>query len=367
MSTDAAIRKAEAFGFQRMAVSRVGDDDFRLFFVTNRKEEPGSESLVQRFGKEREEILKFGAYDVSFEPSVGLGKFLDTMEWFQNDQIQLNSIQQMEKGDFIESIKKMVDKSPEQSLLVLVNGFRDSFESALRKSAFVSTVLDIDTPVLVFDWPGNQGSSLRGYRQARSVAKASGAELAETLEIIIRDIQPDRVSLMANSMGGQVVVDAFNELYEQADLADADKEFDHIVLTAPDVDHTEFNTRFADQIKAMANDLTVYLSSNDRALLISRVINRGQRAGESTISSSQFEEAISLSRLVEPGSDLINLVDVTPVNRTRNFHNFSLETPEFFDDLFLRLTSDDYLAQNRRIYRIQAPNDRVYWVLTQGR
>jgi hypothetical protein len=35
----------------------------------------------------------------------------------------------------------------------------------------------------------------------------------------------------------------------------------------------------------------------------------------------------------------INVVDVTPVNRTRNFHNFSLETPEFFDDLFLRLTN----------------------------
>ena len=42
-------------------------------------------------------------------------------------------------------------------------------------------------------------------------------------------------------------------------------------------------------------------------------------------------------------------MDVTPVNRTRNFHNFSLETPEFFDDLFLRFTGSD-LPQSRELY-----------------
>ena len=56
-----------------------------------------------------------------------------------------------------------------------------------------------------------------------------------------------------------------------------------------------------------------------------------------------------------------------PVNRTRNFHNFSLETPEFFDDLFLRLTADTSPPPNRLIYRVQTPDGAVYWVLTRGR
>ena len=63
---------------------------------------------------------------------------------------------------------------------------------------------------------------------------------------------------------------------------------------------------------------------------------------------------------------LITLIDVTPINRTRNFHNFSLETPEFFDDLFMRLTSDK-APMNRRIYRVQSPDGNIYWVLTRGR
>jgi hypothetical protein len=70
--------------------------------------------------------------------------------------------------------------------------------------------------------------------------------------------------------------------------------------------------------------------------------------------------------LIEPGSDLINLVDVTPVNRTRNFHNFSLETPEFFDDLFLRLTNET-MPRSRLVYQIQTPDGEVYSVLTRGR
>jgi esterase/lipase superfamily enzyme len=219
----------------------------------------------------------------------------------------------------------------------------------------------------VFDWPGNQGSSLRGYRAARDVAQASGNELAELLDMLVSDVQPESLSILANSMGGQVVVDAFSKLYGDATFADAGHEFESVILTAPDVDHAQFNAQFKQEIRSMADDLTVYVSSNDRALLMSRIINRGLRVGESTLSPDQLEEAASLSQLIEPGNDMITLVDVTPVNRTRNFHNFSLETPEFFDDLYLRLILDDPTPPNRLIYRVKTSDDTVYWVLTRGR
>jgi len=79
-----------------------------------------------------------------------------------------------------------------------------------------------------------------------------------------------------------------------------------------------------------------------------------------------LEEAVRISELVEQGSDRITLVDVTPVNRTRDFHNFSLETPEFFDDLYLRLTNET-VPLTRRLYRFQTPEGATYWVLTPGR
>jgi hypothetical protein len=73
-----------------------------------------------------------------------------------------------------------------------------------------------------------------------------------------------------------------------------------------------------------------------------------------------------LADLTEPGSNLITLMDVTPVKRTRNLHNFSLETPEFFDDLYLRFVNPDN-PRSRLVYQIQTPERAVYNVLTRGR
>ena len=73
-----------------------------------------------------------------------------------------------------------------------------------------------------------------------------------------------------------------------------------------------------------------------------------------------------MAELIEPNSKLITLVDVTPVNRMRNFQNFSLETPEFFDDLYLRLTTTNP-PRSRRFYNTQTPDGEGYWVLTRGR
>ncbi|MBT8365509.1 MAG: alpha/beta fold hydrolase, partial [Deltaproteobacteria bacterium] len=204
-----ALERAEAFQFRRMIVARLGEEGkYRFFYVTNRSPGADDDPLEERFGREREEVVKFGFFDTRIEPSLGLGMMINPTEWFQNEEIQLLDVQPLDRPAFVAQVRGLVQKSPHRSLLVIVHGFRERFPSALRKTAFLGHVLDINSPVLVFDWPGNQGSALRGYRRARRIAKDSGAELASTLEIIIREIQPDRLWLVANSMGGQVVAHA---------------------------------------------------------------------------------------------------------------------------------------------------------------
>ena len=366
VSTDAAIRHAETFLFRRMTVAQLAEQGkYRFFYTTNRVAGRDDAVLDERFGQDREASLKFGDFDAEIQPSLGLGMLINPTEWFQNEEIKLKSVRSLEQSAFVEQLRQRVEDSPHRSLLI-VHGFRERYPSALRKTAFLGHVLDINAPVLLFDWPGDQGSSLSGYRRAREVAHASGTELALLLKLLIRDVQPDRLWLIANSMGGQVVADAFHVLYREADLADAQTEIEDVVLTAPDVDHQEFDQQFKKEIAALARHLTVYVSSNDRALLVSRLINRGARRGKSTLSPDQLEEASRVADLVDPDSDLIALVDVTPVNRTRNFHNFSLETPEFFDDLFLRLVNSA-TPRSRLVYQIQTADGAVYSVLTRGR
>jgi esterase/lipase superfamily enzyme len=370
VSTNTALVHAEAFRFRRMLVNEQGEGGaYRFFFVTNRRLEDSEGVLEEGYGNERTPGLGFGRFDTEIEPSLGIGMLIDPTDWFRDEEIRLHGVRSLAEDAFIAELREQVQASPYRSLLVSVNGFRERFPSALRKTAFLGHVLDIDTPLLVFDWPGDQGSTPRGYRRALEVARESGAELAETLALIIREVRPERLWLVANSMGGEVVVSAFTLLTEEADLADLETEIEDVVLTAPDVSHEEFGRRFKDEINALTSNLTVYVSSNDRALLMSRVLNRERRLGESTVNPSnpdQSEEARKAFELVEPGSDRVTLVDITPVNRTRNFHNFSLETPEFFDDLYLRLVNPE-TPRSRLQYRVRTPSGAEYWVLTRGR
>ena len=370
IGTRTLLEHAENFSFHRMSVSRIeGTDAFRFFYATNRLVNDPQGPVDQRFSTERSPELGFGTFDTQIEPTLGLGMIVDPSDWFLNEEIQLLDVASRQREEFISALRSQVDATRDRSLLLVVHGFREAFPSALRKTAFLGHVLDIDTPVLVFDWPGNQGSTLRGYRRARGVAKNSGNELAQMIRLIAQEIQPDRFWLLANSMGGQVVADAFHLLNDDSDFSERQSKIENVILTAPDVDHEEFNDKFKQEMLALADNTTVYVSSNDRALLISRIINRGLRLGESTLdpgNPGQIEEAVGFSKWIDPGSNRLTLVDVTPVNRTRNFHNFSLETPEFVDDLFLRLTGSD-LPITRELYLIKTPNDARYFVLTRAR
>ena len=370
IGTRTLLSQAEAFAFRRMTVTQLAEQGaFQFFFASNRRPAATQGPVDERFESARQGTLSFGFFDTKIEPSLGLGMIIDPSDWFLNEEIRLLNVQDLEREDFLARLRQQVDASPHRSLLLVVHGFREAFPSALRKTAFLAHVLDINTPVLVFDWPGDQGSSLRGYRRARGVAQASGAELAALLELIVEEVRPERLWMVANSMGGQVVVDAFHLLHRDADFSDSQTEFENVVLTAPDVDHEEFNEQFRREIAELAGNVTVYVSSNDRALFASRLINRSLRLGESTLDPAnpgQVQQTAKISELLEAGNNSLVLVDVTPVNRTRNFHNFSLETPEFFDDLFLRFTNEE-MPQSRELYFLETPEGVRYYVLTRGR
>jgi esterase/lipase superfamily enzyme len=80
-------------------------------------------------------------------------------------------------------------------------------------------------------------------------------------------------------LGCHTIWDAFSWMMTQPDLADAEPEIDHVVLSAPDVSTREFDERFAAEITAFARHLTAYVASNDQALLAGKWIDRGRRLG----------------------------------------------------------------------------------------
>lgn len=293
--------------------------------------------------------------------------------WDKADQMKMVGRTDLPEDEVFSRLRGAVSASPHKSLLVIVWGWRDRFHSAAMKTAYTAYVLDIDTPVLLFDWPGNQGEGALGYRASRRMAHESGPALGQVLARITRETGVERLWLMGSSLGCQTICDGFAWMMAQPELADAEPEIDHVVLSAPDVSAHEFNDRFAAEVTTFSRHLTAYVASNDRALLLSQWINRRERLGRPAVAQpedaepekpeeQQFQEAVDLLELQAKGARNVMVIDATPINRTRNLHHFFTDSPEFFDDLYCRLLRpEDPIG--RRLYSLRTDQGATFSIL----
>src|SRR5499426_4081104 len=119
--------------------------------------------------------------------------------WFDTKQMQWADRQELAQDEAVARLRVAVQASPQKSLLLIVWGYRDWFQSAGLKTAYTAYVLDINTPVLLFDWPGNQGDGPTGYMAARRVANQSAPDLGRVLARVVRETGSENVWLLGSS------------------------------------------------------------------------------------------------------------------------------------------------------------------------
>src|SRR5262245_483336 len=341
---------------------------FQFFYATNR--DTNDDATFDGQGTQGNRLsatIATGTFDVRISPYTPIQPWV----WFDTKNMQWADRQTLAKDDALARLRVAVQASPQKSLLLIVWGYRDWFRSAALKTAYTAYVLDIDTPVLLFDWPGNQGDGGSGYRHAQEIPAKSAPDLARVLARALRDTGAEHLWLMGSSLGSETICDALAWLVTQPDLLDGKPKIDHVVLSAPDVSAQAFDDKFSALIRALARHLTVYVSSNDRALLMSDWLNRGRRLGsnaEITVPAGtrtaqyQFQEALELLDLRARGLGNLAVVDATPINRTRNLHHFFTDSPEFFDDLYRHLLEPDNTV-SRRLHAVRTAQGVDYWIL----
>lgn len=334
-----------------------------IFYATTRRiNDRKTHSLY--FTSHINDGITTGSANIKINPHLTIGKMMP----YRLKRRGIIGIQNIEKTDeetFLKQLSEAVKQSPHKSLLVVVFGYKDDFEATMIKAAYFAYLLDVNTPVLLFDWPGDQPVSMSGYKKAQGLAVASGPYLGELLAKIERRINPEKLWIKASSMGCQVVCDAFEYMHKHGDFSDPDAEIDHVILAAPDVGEEEFDLKFKNELTSMSRRLTAYVSSDDEALLMSSFLNRDERLGRQTADvkePEQLEESKDLLYLKSMHPDLVTIIDVTPVNRASYKHGYYLESPEFFDDFYMRIF-DKNPNVNRRLYLLKAKDNTDYWVL----
>lgn len=344
------------------------EGDYRvinLFYATDRQPQTASDGTVG-FDNKISDKLSYQKLNVKIDPGLTIGKMLPE-RLKKHGVIGLQEASLLESDEFMKQLSEAVKTSPHNSLLVVVFGYRDGYEATAIKAAYFAYLLDVNTPVLLFDWPGDQSTSIDGYKKAQSMARASGPQLGELLAKISREVKPVRLWVKASSLGCQVVCDAFDHMYKYDDMKDADFEIAHVILAAPDVGQEEFESEFKDEIAALAKKVTVYVSSNDTALLMSGFINMDRRLGRQKIrEDEETEEAKDLLYLKSLDPEKITLIDVTPINKSSYSHGYYLEDPEFFDDVYTRFF-DKEPNISRRLYLLKYKDKVDYWVMQAGK
>jgi esterase/lipase superfamily enzyme len=338
---------------------------FNFFYATNRAMDEDNRAF-DGDGRRMSDHISTGTFDVRISPRMPIAPWV----WHDVDLMKMAGRAELPEDEALSRLRDAVAASPHESLLIIVWGWRDRFHTAALKTAYTAYVLDINTPVLLFDWPGNQGEGPTGYLASRRIAHQSGPPLGQVLARIVHETGAERLWLMGSSLGCQTICDAFAWMMTQPDLADAGPEIDHVVLSAPDVSTREFDERFAAEITTLARHLTAYVASNDQALLTGKWINRSRRLGRPDVAhpevaepdGPQLQGAMDLLDLQAKGARNIAVVDATPINRTRNLHHFFTDSPEFFDDLHQRLLQPDNPI-GRRLYPIRSEQGATFWLL----
>ncbi len=306
----------------------------------------------------------YGTLDIKMDPRVRIGTMLpDQLK--KNGIIELQNTTRLDPEVFTRELSAAVQASPHKSLLVLVFGYKDGFEATAMKAAYFAYLLDVNTPVLLFDWPGDQSVSIGGYVKAQSLAGESGLYLANVLAKVVREVKPEKLWIEASSLGCQVVCDAFDTLYTYPDFADADIEIDQVILAAPDISSNKFNEKFKNEFEAISKKLTAYVSSDDGALLMSGMITGEKKLGREKLrvaEPEQLEEARGVLYLKSLDPERFMTIDVTAINNSSFKHGYYLECPEFYDDFYTRIL-DTNPNINRHLYLLKYTNGSDYWVM----
>ena len=261
--------------------------------------------------------------------------------------VVLLDVQQEPPEDFYVALKSKVGSSSRQEAFVFVHGYNVTFEDAARRTAQLAYDLKFDGAPIFFSWP-SQGGLLQYAVDETNVAWAV-PHLKEFLAAIAKQSGAKSVHLIAHSMGNRALTSALLSLAPK--MRNQGPMFHEIVLTAPDIDADVFKRDIAPRITRTAQRVTLYASSNDEALLMSKRLHGYPRAGDS-----------GNGLIVVEG---VETIDVSNVDTSLIGHSYYGNNDTVLTDLFYVLT-DPKPARDRQWLQAVPLGQMVYWVFHQG-
>jgi len=323
----------------------------RVFYATDRNN-TGKRKPAERYGGERGDKLEVGTVNVTIPASHEAGKIespsILKLE-FHNDPnkfITLASLEVLDTDKWRNAVRTKATELGNQGVLLFIHGYNVSFEDAALRTGQLVNDLGFGGAAVFFSWPSR--AEFTKYPIDEQSAEWAIPDMKQLLAQIATLAPNTPVYVIAHSMGNRVLARGMKELLDE-DLSKR-RVFRQVVLAAPDIDADVFRREIAPSILGKVGNVTLYASSNDKALEASRVLHGGVR------------------RLGETGPGLtllpgLDTVDASNVSTGFLGHSYYGDNTSVMSDLFYVIRKS-MKPQEREKYAIERVNDalgELYW------
>ena len=257
--------------------------------------------------------------------------------------VMLMGTTKYDESRFYQKMRERIHQSQRRDMLVFIHGYNTTFENAARRTAQMAYDLEFDGAPVFYSWPSHGG--LFRYLADASNVSASVPHLKRFLLDLASKSDADSINLIAHSMGNRAMATALREL--AMEMRAHEKLFHEVILAAPDVNAKVFKNDIAPRIITLADRITLYASSNDRALIASKKINGMPRAGES-----------GDGLVVLPGIDTI---DVTAIDSSLLGHSYYGSNVSIMADIY-HVLKHGRMVHASRWLEPRLHDGRTYWV-----
>ncbi|MFO1169578.1 MAG: alpha/beta hydrolase [Hyphomicrobiaceae bacterium] len=272
----AAKSRADTFGDADAPFTIV-----KVYYATDRKP-TGESDPNQKYGGDRGTLV-LGEAEVSIPRDHRLGELEAPSIWkleFTEDpekHVVLQKASEVIPEVFYKSVREKVAAAPDKSAFIFIHGYNVLFKDAARRTAQMTYDLGFPGAPVFYSWP-SQGTTL-GYTVDENNIQWTQANLKKFIKDFADQSQAENIYLVAHSMGNRALTGAVKELVQES--PDIRNRFKEIILAAPDIDAEIFKRDIAPYIVTATPTVTLYASSNDKALIASKEVHGYARAGDS--------------------------------------------------------------------------------------
>jgi esterase/lipase superfamily enzyme len=287
---------------------------------------------------------RFSAVSVSIPPNhrAGVIERATVGHNFAGRNFTISSVQDLTESAFLEEISARASGGEaDRDILLYVHGYDINLSEARFRTAQI--IVDsgfAGTPVL-FTWDSISRSGLAAYEADKESATVARDELEKLILDLSNVRGVRRIHVLAHSMGAWLAMESLRAIAISGN-PDLGGKLGEVMLAAPDIDLSVFSQQLS---RVGAEHVTVFVSSTDRALLLSSRI-AGDRPRLGALDPSNPESRETLRALG------VSVYDLSRLNTDFVGHNTFAEVPSVVRQIGVQLAAGESSETDRGHFEV---------------